>query len=133
MKLIKSLTVLALILLAVPFSVIAEDSAAFDKYFSNISEKLSMTPEQVKETKPIFLESYQENLGIFKKYGFNPAKGEKPNIFKLEDMKKEIEKAQKVTDSKLDKILSAEQMGELKQIRDQEAKQIMNELKENEK
>ena len=133
MKLVKSLTVLVLIILAVPFSVMAEESAAFDKYFSNISEKLSMSPEQVKETKPIFLQSYQENLSIFQKYGFNPEKGEKPGIFKLEDMKKEIEKAQKVTDSKLDQVLSTEQMGELKQIRDQEAKELMNELKEHEK
>ena len=133
MKLVKSLTVLVLIILAVPFSAMAEESAAFDKYFSNISEKLSMSPEQVKETKPIFLQSYQENLSIFQKYGFNPEKGEKPGIFKLEDMKKEIEKAQKVTDSKLDQVLSTEQMGELKQIRDQEAKELMNELKENEK
>lgn len=133
MQLIKTLTFVTLIILAVPFSVIAEDSAAFDKYFSNISEKLSMSPEQVKETRPVFLESYQENLGTFKKYGFNPEKGEKPGIFKLEDMKKEIDKNQKVTDSKLDKILSAEQMGELKQIRDQEAKELMNELKEHEK
>lgn len=133
MKLLSSSIVILLFVLALPFSAAAEDSAAFDKYFSNISEKLSMSPEQVKETRPVFLQSYQENLSTFKKYGFNPEKGEKPGIFKLEDMKKEIDKNQKVTDSKLDQILSAEQMGELKQIRDQEAKELMGELKAHEK
>ena len=135
MKVVQSLPILILFLVVLIFTAVADESssAAFDKYFSNISEKLSMSPDQVTETKPIFLQSYQENLSIFQKYGFNPEKGEKPGIFKLEDMKKEIDKAQKVTDSKLDQVLSAEQMGELKQIRDQEAKELMNELKEHEK
>ena len=135
MKVVQSLPILILFLTGLIFTAVADESssAAFDKYFSNISEKLSMSPAQVKETKPIFLQSYQENLSIFQKYGFNPEKGEKPGIFKLEDMKNEIDKAQKVTDSKLDQVLSAEQMGELKQIRDQEAKELMNELKEHEK
>ena len=133
MKLINTSLVLLLFITALPFLTAAEESAAFDKYFSNISEKLSMTPEQVKETRPIFLQSYQENLSTFQKYGFNPEKGEKPGIFKLEDMKKEIDKNQKVTDGKLDRILSTEQMGELKQIRDEEAKELMGELKAHEK
>jgi len=133
MKLLSASIVILFFVLVLPFSAAAEESAAFDKYFSNVSEKLSMTPEQEKETRPIFLQSYQENLSTFQKYGFNPEKGEKPGIFKLEDMKKEIVKNQKVTDSKLDQILSAEQMGELKQIRDQEAKELMSELKAHEK
>lgn len=133
MKLLSASIVILLFVLVLPFSAAAEKSAAFDKYFSNVSEKLSMTPEQEKETRLIFLQSYQENLSTFQKYGFNPEKGEKPEIFKLEDMKKEIVKNQKVTDSKLDQILSTDQMGELKQIRDQEAKELMNELKAHEK
>ena len=105
----------------------------FDKYFNNISTKLDMSPEQVKETRPIFLTYYDETATTFKKYGFNPEEGEKPGIFKLEDMKKEIEKNEKVADAKLDSILSKEQMDELTQIRKEEAKQLMTELKEHEK
>ena len=133
MKLIKSLIVFVFVALAVPLPAAADDPEGFDNYFSNISEKLSMSDEQVKETRPIFLSYYDETDVIFKKYGFNPEEGKKPGIFKLEDMKKEIEKNEKVTDAKLDSILSKEQMDELAKVRKEEAKQLMQELKEHEK
>ena len=133
MRLIKSTLVLLFFLAVLPFTVNADDPEGFDKYFSNISEKLSMSNEQVNETRPIFLSYYDETAVIFKKYGFNPEEGKKPGIFKLEDMKKEIEKNEKTTDSKLESILSNEQMDELAEVRKEEAKQLMTELKEHEK
>lgn len=135
MKLIETSIVFILVILALPILAVADGPApdGFDKYFSNISEKLLMSDEQVKETRPIFLSYYNETASTFQKYGFNPEKGEKPGIFKLEDMKKDIEKNEKQTDNKLSTILSKKQMEELNHIRDEEAKQLMQELKEHEK
>ena len=135
MKLIKTSLVLILFILAVPFSVTADDPVpdGFENYFSNVSSSLELTDQQKTEVRPIFLSSFKDTESIFQKYGFYPAKGERPSIFKIGDMKKEVEQSEAQTDKKLSAILSEKQMNDLKQFRDEEEKKLEQEYEANKK
>jgi len=126
---------LVLCIAIIPVVVSADSSSpeGFENYFSNVSTSLNLTDQQKTEVRPIFLSSFNDSESIFQKYGFNPAKGKRPSIFKIGDMKKEIEQSQAHTDEKLSKILSQQQMDDLKKFRAQEAKKIEQEYDANKK
>ena len=135
MKVVLNSILLVFFIFFVPVISSADNSSpeGFDNYFNNVSNSLELTDEQKTEVRPIFLSSFKESESIFQKYGFNPAKGERPSIFKIGDMKKEIEQSEAQTDEKLRKILSDEQMEDLKEFRKQEAKKIEQEYEDNKK
>jgi len=133
MKLFKLSFVILLFVIVLPFSATADEPEGFENYFSNVSTSLDLTDQQKTEVRPIFLSSFNESESIFQKYGFYPAKGERPSIFKIGDMKKEIEQSEAKTDEQLNKILSSQQMDDLKQFRDEEEKKIEKEYEENKK
>jgi len=92
-----------------------------------------LTDKQKTEVRPIFLSDFNEAMNVFKKYGFDPSKGEKPGIFKLEEMKDELQQSEKETNKKLSAILSNQQMDELNRIRAEEEKQKKEELEAHKK
>jgi len=132
---VRNILLLIICIFIFPFITAADSSTpeGFENYFSNVSTSLNITAQQKTEVRPIFLSSFNDSERIFQKYGFKPAKGKRPSIFKIGDMKKEIEQSQAQTDEKLSKILSQQQMDDLKQFRAQEAKKIEQEYEANKK
>lgn len=135
MKAVRNILLLILCIFIFPFITAADSSTpeGFEKYFNNISTKLDLTGQQKTEVMPIFLSDFNETMSVFKKYGFDPSKGEKPGIFKLEKMKDGLQQSEKEIDKKLSVILSSQQMDKLNQIRAEEKKQMEEELEAHKK
>jgi hypothetical protein len=86
-----------------------------------IKDRLQLTPEQAEQVRPVFVEEIQQLKAVRDKYKSDD--GDQNRRAKMK-MGREMRGIQKATDDKLQKILSAQQMDQMKKIREEWRQQM---------
>jgi t-SNARE complex subunit (syntaxin) len=86
-----------------------------------IKDRLQLTPEQAEQVRPVFVEEIQQLKAVRDKYKSDD--GDQNRRAKLK-IAREMRGIQKATDDKLQKILSAQQMDEMKKLREEWRQQM---------
>ena len=105
-----------------------------EQQIADIKERLALTDSQSEQIKPIIENSLATRREILKKYGIDPASGDRQNFKKLSfgDKRKlrgELKDAKIATDKKLEAILSDEQMDEYEEIQKERKEKLRAHMK----
>jgi hypothetical protein len=92
-----------------------------------IKDRLQLTPEQTEQVRPVFVEEIQQLKAVRDKYKTDG--GDQNRRTKMK-MAREMRGIQQATDDKLKKVLTSQQMDEMKKIRDEWRQQMRDRMAE---
>lgn len=90
-----------------------------------IKDRLQLTPEQTEQVRPVFVDEIQQLKAVRDKYKSDS--GDQNRRTKMK-MAREMRGIQQATDDKLKKILTSQQMDEMKKIRDEWRQQMRDRM-----
>ena len=101
-------------------------------YLNLMISRLKLTDNQNDQLMPIFLDIFQKRQSIMKKNGVDiksRSSGERIGMKQLRSIKKEMDKLNKQTMDKLEKILSKVQLNEYKKFQEEQRDEMRNRLR----
>jgi len=101
-------------------------------YLNSMIGRLKPTDNQNDQLMPIFLDIFQKRQSIMKKNGVDlksRSSGERIGMKQLRSIKKEMDKLNKQTMKQLEKVLSKEQLNELKKFQEEQRSEMRNRLR----
>lgn len=105
-----------------------------EQQITDMTKRLALTEDQSEQIKPVIEKSIATRREILKKYGIDPASGDRQSFKKLSfsDKRKlrgELQDAKKATHEKLEAILSDAQMDEYKDIQKERKEKLREHMK----